>query len=80
MFEALIGAIFIDGGFENVEGFVVRYWEDLAKSSICSPEDPKTALQEWTQKLYLPLRVQIYVSLQSHGVIAINIIVLIVVW
>lgn len=53
--EALIGAIFVDGGYENVERFVVRYWEELAKSSICPPEDPKTALQEWTQKNKLPL-------------------------
>nr|CAH7725273.1 unnamed protein product [Callosobruchus chinensis] len=53
--EALIGAIYIDGGLENVEKFITQYWEKLAKSMLDPPQDPKTSLQEWTQKNKLPL-------------------------
>ncbi len=53
--EALIGAMFIDGGFENVERFIIQYWTKLAKKNLCPPQDPKTSLQEWTQKNKLPL-------------------------
>jgi ribonuclease-3 len=53
--EALIGAIYIDGGFENVEKFIIQYWEKLAKKMVNPPQDSKTSLQEWTQKCKLPL-------------------------
>ncbi len=53
--EALIGAIYIDGGLENVEKFITQYWEKLAKGMLDPPQDPKTSLQEWTQKNKLPL-------------------------
>ncbi len=53
--EALIGAIYIDGGLESVEKFIIRHWEKLAKDIIDPPQDPKTSLQEWTQKNKLPL-------------------------
>ncbi|WP_341808783.1 ribonuclease III [Wolbachia endosymbiont (group E) of Neria commutata] len=53
--EALIGAIYIDGGFENVARFITQYWEKLAKNTLNPPQDPKTSLQEWTQKSKLPL-------------------------
>ncbi|MDG7055337.1 MAG: ribonuclease III [Wolbachia endosymbiont of Penenirmus auritus] len=53
--EALIGAIYIDGGFKNVERFVTQHWEKLAKDMLIPPQDPKTSLQEWTQKNKLPL-------------------------
>ncbi|MEY2393608.1 ribonuclease III [Wolbachia endosymbiont of Tettigetta isshikii] len=53
--EALIGAIYIDGGFKSVERFVTQHWEKLAKDMLIPPQDPKTSLQEWTQKNKLPL-------------------------
>ncbi|MDM8335319.1 ribonuclease III [Wolbachia pipientis] len=53
--EALIGAIYIDGGFKNVERFVTQYWKKLAKDMLSPPQDSKTSLQEWTQKNKLPL-------------------------
>ncbi|MDN5247952.1 MAG: ribonuclease III [Wolbachia endosymbiont of Tyrophagus putrescentiae] len=54
--EALIGAIYIDGGFEDVERFVTRHWKELAQKTVNPPQDSKTLLQEWTQrnKLSLP--------------------------
>ncbi len=53
--EALIGAIYIDGGLESVEKFIIQHWEKLAKDILDPPQDPKTSLQEWTQKNKLPL-------------------------
>ncbi|AAW70691.1 dsRNA-specific ribonuclease [Wolbachia endosymbiont strain TRS of Brugia malayi] len=53
--EALIGAIYIDGGFANVKKFVTKHWEERAKGMLSLPQDPKTSLQEWTQKNKLPL-------------------------
>lgn len=53
--EALIGAIYLDSGFENVEKFITKNWEKLAKNQLAPPQDSKTLLQEWTQKNKLPL-------------------------
>lgn len=48
--EALIGAIYIDSGFEQARQFVYKYWLPLARSVKIPPKDPKTSLQEWAQK------------------------------
>lgn len=53
--EALIGAVYIDGGFENVQKFVTKYWKELAEKALDPPQDAKTSLQEWTQKNKLSL-------------------------
>jgi ribonuclease-3 len=47
--EALIGALFLDGGFECAQSFVRRYWQSYLKSSPKPPSDPKSQLQEWVQ-------------------------------
>ena len=44
--EALIGALFLDGGLEAAERFILRLWEpDLAEQRR-APQHPKSALQE----------------------------------
>ena len=44
--EALIGALFLDGGLEAAEQFILRQWEpDLAIQGR-APQHPKSALQE----------------------------------
>lgn len=53
--EALIGAIYLDGGIEAVEAFIVPRWIELASSVDSAPKDAKTALQEWAQGRGLPL-------------------------
>ncbi len=53
--EALIGAIYLDSGLEEVEKFVIPRWKDLAKNVTSAPKDAKTALQEWAQGDGLPL-------------------------
>ena len=55
--EAVIGAIFIDRGFNFVENFILRIWKkDIDKSNI-TILDPKTKLQEHSLKNFkkLPL-------------------------
>jgi ribonuclease-3 len=52
--EAVIGALYLDGGFKAAREFIHRYWQrDVAVSE--TPADPKTTLQEWAQGQGLPL-------------------------
>ncbi|MBP5485178.1 MAG: ribonuclease III [Alphaproteobacteria bacterium] len=48
--EAVIGAIFFDGGFDNAQRFVCSIWHELAAAELRPPKDPKTMLQEFVQK------------------------------
>jgi ribonuclease-3 len=53
--EALVGAIYRDGGLEPARAFVARLYEAKLEDSGRPPRDPKTALQEWAQGKGLPL-------------------------
>jgi ribonuclease III len=53
--EALIAAIYLDGGFEAAADFVRRFWQPLIDEMDGPPRDPKTALQEWAQARALAL-------------------------
>ena len=53
--EALIGAIYLDGGMKAATAFIHQHWKALAESVTEPPKDPKTALQEWAQARHLPL-------------------------
>jgi ribonuclease-3 len=55
--EALIGAIFIDGGLKNAEKFILKYWENYLKYSDNTFIDPKTKLQEYSLKKFNKLYV-----------------------
>jgi ribonuclease-3 len=44
--EALIGALFIDGGLTAAERFILRLWEPDLVSQRRAPQHPKSALQE----------------------------------
>ncbi|MEZ5847760.1 MAG: ribonuclease III [Geminicoccaceae bacterium] len=63
--EAIIGAIYIDGGLEAVRPLVERHWRKRAEALKVPPSDPKTALQEWAQARALGLPV--YESLSTSG-------------
>ncbi|ACL75067.1 ribonuclease III [Ruminiclostridium cellulolyticum] len=51
-FEALIGALYIDGGFETAKSFIYRYMDKIIKSCIEGKlfYDYKTQLQELVQQ------------------------------
>ena len=50
-FEALLGAIFIDGGFEVCRDVVLQLFDPLIENLPAADDlkDPKTRLQEWLQ-------------------------------
>ena len=53
--EALIGAVYRDGGFKAAQGFVIKFWAPMLQSQTLPPEDAKSQLQEWAQGRGLPL-------------------------
>jgi ribonuclease III len=53
--EALIGAVFLDGGFDAARTLVRGAFEDRMRARQRPSQDPKTALQEWAQARGLPM-------------------------
>ncbi len=55
--EAIIGAIYIDGGFEAARACILRWYESLLKTltTVATHKDPKTQLQEYLQSRHMPL-------------------------
>ena len=47
--EAILGAVFIDGGFDVVKNIVLDLWKDLFENFDKSLQEPKTHLQELLQ-------------------------------
>ena len=47
--EAVIAAVYLDGGFEAARGVVLRHWSARIASVEADARDAKTALQEWAQ-------------------------------
>ncbi len=53
--EALIGALYLDGGLDVARRFIRRYWVGLIEGTTAPPRDAKTMLQEWAQGRGAPL-------------------------
>jgi len=49
--EALIAALYIDGGLEAARAFIHRYWRGRAQAPSAARRDPKTELQEWAHQI-----------------------------
>lgn len=49
--EALIAALYLDGGMEAAKAFITRWWEPRAKAAGAARRDPKTELQEWAHQV-----------------------------
>lgn len=47
--EAVIGAVYLDAGFEAARDMVLRLWGSRIANVKTDARDPKTALQEWAQ-------------------------------
>lgn len=67
--EALIGALYLDAGFDVAQGFIVQHWQEMARTMGEPPKDAKTSLQEWAQGrgLKLPVYTVLEVSGSSHA-------------
>ncbi|HEV7692876.1 MAG TPA: ribonuclease III [Hyphomonadaceae bacterium] len=52
--EAIIGAIYLDGGLKPAEKFILKHWAQMLKANEVRPRDPKSALQEMVQGEGLP--------------------------
>ncbi len=52
--EALIGAVFIDGGYAEAAAMIERLWGERMRVPARPLRDPKTLLQEWAQARGLP--------------------------
>jgi ribonuclease III len=53
--EAVIAALYLDGGLAVAEVFIHRQWRSLIDADPTPPQDSKTALQEWAQARGLAL-------------------------
>jgi len=47
--EAVIAALYLDGGYDIARVFIERYWDDAFAKLGADMRDAKTALQEWAQ-------------------------------
>ncbi len=60
--EALLGAIYLDRGFNYVEKIILKLWENNIKESIITPIDAKTELQELSLKKFKKLPIYKIIS------------------
>ena len=60
--EALLGAIYLDRGFNYVEKIILKLWENNIKESIITPIDAKTELQEFSLKKFKKLPIYKIIS------------------
>ncbi|RMF75418.1 MAG: ribonuclease III [Alphaproteobacteria bacterium] len=52
--EALVAALYLDGGLTVATDFVRRHWKDRIDQDIGLLRDPKSALQEWAHAHHVP--------------------------
>ena len=52
--ESLVGAVFLDGGYQAADALVARFWRERMFKPARPLRDPKTMLQEWAQGRGLP--------------------------
>lgn len=53
--EAVIGAMYLDGGYDIADAFIREHWSPLMSVGPNVHKDNKTQLQEWCQARSLPL-------------------------
>ncbi len=63
--EAVLGAVYLDGGLEPARRFVRRAWTEVMDGQALPPKDAKTALQEWL--LARGLALPVYVVEAAEG-------------
>ena len=60
--EALIGAIYLDKGFQTVEKVILDLWSSHIKDSVITQIDAKTKLQEYSLKKFKKLPIYKLIS------------------
>lgn len=63
--EALLGALYLDGGLAAAAAFINAHWPGMMEEALAPPKDAKTALQEWAQSRGLALPTYETVDLQG---------------
>ncbi len=63
--EAIIGALYIDRGYDAVFSFVEKLWSPLLREMISPPQDAKSVLQELMQKQ--KKEIPIYTLIEKTG-------------
>ena len=53
--EAIVGAIYLDGGLKSSQKFILHFWKSYLDKSIITLIDPKTQLQEYSLKKFKEL-------------------------
>jgi len=53
--EALIGALYLDGGLDVAKSFILTHWQAMLTQAPESLKDAKTFVQEWALGRGLPL-------------------------
>ena len=53
--EAIVGAIYLDGGLKHAQKFIFNFWESNLDKSIITLVDSKTQLQEYSLKQFKEL-------------------------
>ena len=53
--EAIVGAIYLDGGLKIAQKFILKFWETYLDKSIVTMVDSKTQLQEYSLKKFKEL-------------------------
>ena len=53
--EAVVGAIYLDGGLKSVEKFIFNFWDEFLIKSTVTLIDSKTKLQEFSLKKFKEL-------------------------
>lgn len=68
-YEAILGAIYLDGGFDSVYQVISNHYSDHIRSIRLEEQkkDPKTELQEWLQANHHPLPIYIITALEGES-------------
>jgi ribonuclease-3 len=65
--EAVIAALYLDGGLDAASAFIRAHWAALVEERRAPPKDDKTRLQEWAQGGGRPLPVYREIGREGPG-------------
>jgi len=65
--EAVIAALYLDGGMKAARGFIEKYWTQAFATLNADMRDAKTALQEWAQGKKGARSAPVYRTLSREG-------------